>query len=134
VRIYLASTNPGKLREFREAAQTLAVMLELLPGLENFPAPIEDGETFEANARIKAEHYSRLAPGELVLAEDSGLAVDELDGAPGVYSARYATILRDQHSDATHYNSDDEENNRDHGADPGDHPQTITGELGDDVG
>ncbi len=111
VRIYLASTNPGKLRELREAAQTLAVMLELLPGLENFPAPIEDGETFEANARIKAEHYSRLAPGELVLAEDSGLAVDELDGAPGVYSARYSAVLHDR-GDAPHHNSDDEENNR----------------------
>jgi XTP/dITP diphosphohydrolase len=112
MRIYLASTNPGKWREFREAAQSLAVSLELLPGLQNFPAPIEDGTTFEQNARIKAEHYSRFAPGELVLAEDSGLAVEELNGAPGVYSARYAALLRDQRGESTHHNSDDEENNR----------------------
>lgn len=92
-RIYLATTNPGKLREFREAAQSLNLALDLLPGLKDFPAPVEDGETFAANARIKAEHYSRLAPGELVLAEDSGLSVDELGGAPGVYSARYAALV-----------------------------------------
>jgi len=108
-RIYLATTNPGKLREFREAAQSLTLMLDLLPGLQDFPAPVEDGETFEANARIKAEYYSLRAPGALVLAEDSGLSVDDLDGAPGVYSARYAAMINAGHRDA---NSDDEENNR----------------------
>ena len=109
-RIYLATTNPGKLREFREAAQNVALELDLLPGLKDMPAAIEDGLTFEENARIKAEHYSRLLPGELVLAEDSGLAVDDLDGAPGVYSARYAAVLKD--GAATHANSNDEDNNR----------------------
>jgi XTP/dITP diphosphohydrolase len=112
VRIYLATTNPGKLREFREAAQNLDLALEPLPGLKDFPVPIEDGDTFEANARIKAEYYSRLAPGELVLSEDSGLAVDELGGAPGVYSARYAAVTRGDSSGAGHSNSDDENNNR----------------------
>ena len=73
--------------------------------------PVEDGDTFEANARIKAEHYSLAAPGELVLAEDSGLAVDALGGAPGVYSARYAAQLAGGHDASTHQNSDDAANN-----------------------
>jgi len=112
--IYLATTNPGKLREFREAAQNMSLTLDLLPGLQDFPAPVEDGDTFEANARIKAEYYSRLTPGALVLAEDSGLSVDELNGAPGVYSARYAAMLGAQPGAPAggHANSDDEENNQ----------------------
>jgi XTP/dITP diphosphohydrolase len=108
-RLYVATTNPGKMREFREAAQNLACDFEPLPGLGTLPPPVEDGETFEQNAKIKAEYYSRLLPGELVLAEDSGLAVDELGGAPGVYSARYAAVLRA--GTATHENSSDQENN-----------------------
>ena len=112
--VYLATTNPGKLREFREAAENSPLSLEMLPGLCDFPAPVEDGDTFEANARLKAEYYSRLAPGEFVLAEDSGLSVDELKGAPGVYSARYAAMVNRQHGKtaAEHANADDEENNR----------------------
>ena len=109
-KIYLATTNPGKLREFQEAAQSLATNLELLPRLRDLPPAIEDGDTFEQNARIKAEHYSLLVPAELVLAEDSGLSVDQLGGAPGVYSARYASVL--QGKTAGHMNSDDEDNNR----------------------
>ena len=108
--LYLATTNPGKIREFREAAQHIALELESFPNLKSIPAPVEDGETFEDNARIKAEYYSRLLPAELVLAEDSGLCVDELNGAPGVYSARYAAILRN--GTGTHTNSSDEDNNR----------------------
>src|SRR3981189_1207634 len=92
-RIYLATSNPGKVREFREAAQATSIALNSLPGMAALTSPIEDGLTFEANARIKAEYYSRFAPGELVLAEDSGLAVDALNGAPGVHSARYAAVL-----------------------------------------
>ena len=120
-KIYLATTNPGKLREFQEAAQQSGVELESLPGLESFPPAIEDGLTFEENARIKAEHYSRFLSGELIAAEDSGLAVEQLNGAPGVYSARYALLLGAQapspaaplHGQAPgHTNSDDEENNR----------------------
>jgi XTP/dITP diphosphohydrolase len=107
--IYLATSNPGKVREFREAAQALSVELEPLPGMAGFPPAIEDGDTFEQNARIKAEYYSRFAPGEMVLAEDSGLAVDALSGAPGVYSARYAAVLRS--GAASHENSDDQANN-----------------------
>ncbi|HJX83214.1 MAG TPA: RdgB/HAM1 family non-canonical purine NTP pyrophosphatase [Candidatus Angelobacter sp.] len=109
-RILIATSNPGKLREFQGAAQELGVRVELLPGLRGLSQPVEDGATFEANARIKAEAYSHHAPGELVLAEDSGLIVEALDGAPGVHSARYAAALRDGR--LQHSNSDDEENNQ----------------------
>jgi XTP/dITP diphosphohydrolase len=108
-RIYLATSNPGKVREFQEAAKTLGVILAPLPGLDRLPLPVEDGVTFEQNARKKAEYYSLHAPGKLVLAEDSGLSVDALNGAPGVYSARYAAIL--QSGVASHENSNDQENN-----------------------
>ena len=66
------------------------VEIRSLPGLDSIPSPVEDGTTFEDNARKKAEHYSRLAPGKLVLADDSGLEVEALGGAPGVRTARYA--------------------------------------------
>ncbi|HLY43384.1 MAG TPA: non-canonical purine NTP pyrophosphatase [Terracidiphilus sp.] len=89
-RLYVASTSQGKLRDFRTAAETHAVSLEPLPGLDTIPVPEEDGATFAANAMIKAAHYSRFAPGELVIADDSGLEVDALGGAPGVRSARFA--------------------------------------------
>ena len=57
--IYLATSNPGKVREFREAAEALTVALDPLPGMAGLPPAIEDGVTFEQNARIKAEYYSR---------------------------------------------------------------------------
>jgi XTP/dITP diphosphohydrolase len=85
-----ATTSQGKLRDFRAAAEAHAVAIEVLPGLENIPPPEENGSTFEANAVIKAAYYSRFAPGQLVLADDSGLNVDALEGAPGVRSARFA--------------------------------------------
>jgi XTP/dITP diphosphohydrolase len=111
--IYLATTNPGKVRELSEAARTFSVDLEALPGMKELPAAVEDGSTFAENARIKAEYYSRFVPGELVLAEDSGLAVDELARAPGVHSARYAAMLHgSQGRHAIHTNSDDEDNNQ----------------------
>lgn len=90
--IYIATTNAGKLRDFAYAAEQAhtAVMLEPLPGLAGMPVPVEDGDTFEANARLKAEAYSAQAPGMWVLADDSGLEVDALDGRPGVRSARFA--------------------------------------------
>jgi XTP/dITP diphosphohydrolase len=66
------------------------IKIEPMPGLGAIAAPDEDGDTFEGNARIKAIYYSSFAPGEIVIADDSGLEVDALGGAPGVRSARYA--------------------------------------------
>ncbi|HET7213759.1 MAG TPA: non-canonical purine NTP pyrophosphatase, partial [Terriglobia bacterium] len=57
--IYLASTNPGKLREFRHSAEARAIEVELLPGIENLPVCVEDGDTFEENACKKALYYSQ---------------------------------------------------------------------------
>jgi XTP/dITP diphosphohydrolase len=90
LRLYAATTSQGKLRDFRTAAKAHTLDLEPLPGIETIPAPEEDGATFAANATLKAVYYSRFAPGELVLADDSGLEVDALNGAPGVRSARFA--------------------------------------------
>jgi XTP/dITP diphosphohydrolase len=90
MRVWIATSNPGKLRDFRAAAAVHGIAVEALPGFASLPEAVEDGASFEENARRKAEHYSRFAPGELVLADDSGLAVDALGGAPGVLSARYA--------------------------------------------
>jgi len=88
-RMYVATTNVGKLRDF-EVASGGRVRLEPLPGLTEIPAPVEDEPTFEGNAAVKAKAYSLYAPGEIVVADDSGLEVFALDGAPGVRSARYA--------------------------------------------
>ncbi len=90
LRLYAATTSAGKLRDFRTAAQAFSIAIEPLPKLEEIPAPAEDGETFAANATLKAVYYSRFAAGEMVLADDSGLEVDVLGGTPGVRSARYA--------------------------------------------
>jgi XTP/dITP diphosphohydrolase len=108
MRILIATSNPGKIRDFQGAATTLDVAVEAIPGFDRMTPAIESGATFEENARIKAEHYSRLAPGKIVLADDSGLSVDALNGAPGVHSARYAAMLQ---GDTSHTNSGDQENN-----------------------
>ena len=97
--LYLASANPGKLLEFRDAAKARGITVEPVPGFENLPSCIEDGATFEENARKKALHYAAFVEG-LVFADDSGICVDALGGAPGVYSARFAGP-----------NADDEANN-----------------------
>jgi XTP/dITP diphosphohydrolase len=93
IRLCCATSNPGKLREFRLAAGERGplqpVEIELLENFHDLPAAVEDGETFGANAMIKASHYSRHHAG-LVFADDSGLTVDALEGAPGVYSARFS--------------------------------------------
>jgi XTP/dITP diphosphohydrolase len=89
MKIWCATGNPGKLREFRLAGEVLGIDVEPLPGIKSLVAPEETGATFEANAKLKAEYYSQFAPG-LLFADDSGLEVDALGGEPGVYSARYA--------------------------------------------
>jgi XTP/dITP diphosphohydrolase len=87
--LYCATSNPGKLREFRSAARD-PWRIEPLPGIAGIPAPEETGTTFDENAIQKARYYAGLAGQVAVFAEDSGLEVDALAGAPGVYSARFA--------------------------------------------
>jgi XTP/dITP diphosphohydrolase len=87
--VYCATGNPGKLREFRLAAELGGIQVETAPGLAGMTACEETGATFEANAILKAEYYGRSVQG-LLFADDSGLEVDALGGAPGVYSARFA--------------------------------------------
>jgi XTP/dITP diphosphohydrolase len=89
-RILIATSNAGKLRDFAGAAASHGVCVTGLPNFSSLPSVVEDGRTFEQNARKKAEQYSRAAPGEILLADDSGLEVDALQGDPGVHSARYA--------------------------------------------
>jgi XTP/dITP diphosphohydrolase len=90
LRLFAATTSQGKLRDFRTAAQAHGIEIDSLPALASIPAPEEDGATFAANATLKAVYYSRFAPGSLIVADDSGLEVDALNGAPGVRSARFA--------------------------------------------
>ena len=83
--LYAATSNPGKLRDFAAHAD-----IQPLPNLALIPPPPEDAPTFADNARTKAIYYSQSSPGLLVLADDSGLEIDALQGAPGVRSARFA--------------------------------------------
>ena len=87
--LYCATGNPGKLREFRLAADLSRIQIDHVPDFKQLPEAIEDGTTFEENAIKKALHYSPYVNG-LLFADDSGLEVDALGGAPGVYSARYS--------------------------------------------
>lgn len=90
--LYVATSNPGKLRDFDAMAKACDrnVTFRTLPGLKEIPPPAEDAVSFEENARSKAIAYSHYAADKIVLADDSGLEVDALQGAPGVRSARYA--------------------------------------------
>jgi XTP/dITP diphosphohydrolase len=106
-RILIVTSNPGKLRDFAGAALRHGVEIAGVPDFSSLPSVVEDGLTFEDNARTKAEEYSRYVPGEIVVADDSGIEIDALDGAPGVHSARYAA---DQ-PDKAEVNTDDEANN-----------------------
>ena len=106
-RVLIATSNPGKLRDFAGAAQVHGIEIAGIPNFASLPTPVEDGKTFEENARKKAEEYSLAAAEQIVVADDSGLEVDALHGAPGVHSARYA-------ADEPHLadsNTDDEANN-----------------------
>ena len=94
MKLYLASANPGKLLEFREAAAARGILVGAVPGFDALPPCIEDGKTFEENARKKALHYAAHVEGR-VFADDSGICVDALGGAPGVYSARFGGLQAD---------------------------------------
>ena len=102
--VLIATSSQGKLRDFAAAAAEHGIALAGLPDFASLPAVAEDQPTFEGNARKKAEHYSRFQPGEVVLADDSGLEVAALAGAPGVRSARYA-------ASSPHENASDAANN-----------------------
>ena len=106
-KVLIATSNAGKLRDFAGAASVHGIEIAGIPNFSSLPLVVEDGRTFEENARKKAEEYSLAVPGETVLADDSGLEVDALGGAPGIHSARYA-------ADEPHRvesNTDDEANN-----------------------
>jgi XTP/dITP diphosphohydrolase len=95
--IHVATTNPGKVAELAMGSQLWGNLGEdpegwiftVLPGLKNLPPCVEDADSFAGNAQKKALHYAQYVAG-LVLADDSGLEVPALGGAPGVQSARYA--------------------------------------------
>ena len=96
VKLFLASSNPGKLKEYRTLAEansltSFRVDLSLVPAFASLPAFDEKAPTFAENAAGKALHYSRIEEG-LIFADDSGLVVPALGGAPGVVSARYAGV------------------------------------------
>src|ERR1700749_1811880 len=110
--IYAATGNPGKLREFAESASAADIEVLALPGLSGMPEPVEDAATFMGNAELKAVAYSKLAPGLLVFADDSGLEVDALGGQPGVRSARFADDLGFETGSGLSKFNKDERNNR----------------------
>jgi len=101
-KVLIATSNPGKLRDFAGAAAVHGIEISGIPNFSALPLAVEDGHTFEENARKKAEEYSQYVPGEIVLADDSGIEIDALNGAPGVHSARYAADephLADENTD-----------------------------------
>ena len=98
--LLVATTNPGKFAEVKSFLAALPLRILSLKDLDSPPAVVEDGRTFEENALKKARTLADFS-GRLTLADDSGLEVDALDGAPGIYSARYAGA-----------DADDERNNR----------------------
>lgn len=100
MRIYICSSNPGKLREILLAASGTSFEITSFPGLKDIVPPEETGSTFAENASLKAIYYSHFTP-ETVLADDSGLEVHALGGEPGILSARYSGP-----------NATDEDNNR----------------------
>jgi XTP/dITP diphosphohydrolase len=106
-RVLIATSNPGKVRDFAGAARAHGIEIAGLPNFSSLPTPVEDGHTFEENARKKAEEYSLAAPADVIVADDSGLEIDALHGAPGVHSARYAA--NEPH--LADSNTDDEANN-----------------------
>ena len=107
--VRIATSNAGKLRDFAGAAAAYGITVASIANFSSLSQVVEDGATFEQNARKKAESYSLAAPGEVVLADDSGLEIDALGGAPGVHSARYAAD--EPHAAGSNTNTDDEANN-----------------------
>lgn len=88
-RLVVATSNQGKVREYQELLKGIPISVHNLDEFPLIAPPEETGETFEENARLKAKYYAQELD-EWVVADDSGLCVDALDGQPGVYSARFA--------------------------------------------
>jgi len=111
ITLYVATTNAGKLRDFEQIADESGGRVRFLPlpRLTDIPPPSEDAATFEENAQRKAIAYSLHQAGEIVMADDSGLEVDALDGAPGVRSARYAADAK-FHPDPEWFSIDERNN------------------------
>ncbi|MCU1382268.1 MAG: non-canonical purine pyrophosphatase, rdgB/HAM1 family [Acidobacteria bacterium] len=91
LRLLVATTNENKVREIRQLLDGAPVEIVTLAGWPGVETPDETGATFEENARAKALYYAA-ATGELTVAEDSGLSIDALGGAPGVESARFGGV------------------------------------------
>lgn len=89
-RIVFATGNAHKMIEIRQILEDLGMPVISMREAGVDPEIIEDGVTFEENALIKAREVAKLLPNDIVLADDSGLEVDALNGEPGIYSARYA--------------------------------------------
>lgn len=108
----LATNNMKKLAEMQRILSPLGINVVTAKMLGiTLPEVVEDGDTFEANAKIKAESACKIT-GLPAIADDSGLCVDYLDGAPGIYSARFANIeIHDGVNVDNEKNADDEENN-----------------------
>jgi len=106
-RILVATSNPGKLRDFAAAAIGHGIEIAGVPNFAALQPVVEDGSSFDVNACKKAEQYSLATPKEIVVADDSGLEVDALQGQPGVRSARYAA----EDPSWAGSNTDDDSNN-----------------------
>jgi XTP/dITP diphosphohydrolase len=89
IRLVVATNNPGKQREYQQLLAPLGLLLLTPQDLARAPTVLESGTTYAENAQLKAQAYQQ-SSGLLTLADDSGLEVDALDGAPGLHSARYA--------------------------------------------
>src|SRR5690242_4065478 len=87
-KVLLATGNQGKVREINDLLDGLPIEIVSLASFPGITEPEETGDTFEANAILKADYYHQQT-GLTAIADDSGLVVDALDGRPGVYSARY---------------------------------------------
>lgn len=85
--LYVATKNQGKIREINKIMESAGIICKSFPDMEDVE---ETGTTFEENAKIKADFLSSKLKDEYVIADDSGLSVDALNGAPGIYSARYS--------------------------------------------
>ena len=88
MKLLVATTNPGKIREIKEILHGAPVEILTLDDFSGIPEPEETGETFAANARLKALYYNA-ATGAPAVADDSGLEIGALDNAPGIHSARW---------------------------------------------